>query len=94
MAWNRQNALHRCFAPGCQNDIPNKKLFCFAHWKMLPAALQDNVVTAWKDGLKFHHHPTEAYLVAVREAQAHIRTIMEARLAKANKRNFVLGLQS
>ncbi len=93
MAFVKRIQFHRCFAPDCQKDVPSNKLMCFAHWKMVPAAIQDQIIAAWKDGLKFHHHPTEAYLVAVREAQAHIRTIMEARLAKANKRNFVLGMQ-
>lgn len=94
MAWAKRIAFHRCFAPDCQKDVPNNKLMCFHHWKSIPVWMQDAIVTAWKYGIKNHCHPTAEYLDAIRQAQAHIRTMLQARLAKANVRNMVLGLSS
>lgn len=94
MSWGKQTKFHRCPAFGCQKDVPNKLLMCFAHWKIVPAALQDVIVAQWKYGVHARCHPTQAYTDALREALVHVRGVLEARDAKKRAKNFVLGMQS
>lgn len=39
-------ATHRCAAIGCYKTVDAKYFMCMEHWKMVPKALQDEVLEA------------------------------------------------
>lgn len=40
----------KCSVPGCSERIPNAKLMCGVHWKMVPPPVQKEVWTAYYSG--------------------------------------------
>ena len=69
---------HKCFAKECQRDIPNSKLLCIDHWKIVPEALRDRLCEQWKYGLAWRCHPTPEYT----QAAVDIRAVIESKEAR------------
>ena len=63
---------HRCHARDCDKEIPPKLLFCLRHWRMLPTRLQIRVRATYRPGQEIDKRPSEAYLVAQREAVEYV----------------------
>lgn len=40
---------HACPATGCNRQMPRHLLFCPAHWRLCPTALQKKVLAAWSE---------------------------------------------
>lgn len=87
MAWRKHPTTHRCLAPDCQEEVPNKKLFCLTHWMATPRPLQARIVEAWKYGLANGCHPCSAYIDAVGEAQR----LLREKTARANANSPLLA---
>lgn len=39
---------HKCAATGCQKQVPLNLLMCMAHWRMVPAPTQREVLATWR----------------------------------------------
>jgi hypothetical protein len=39
---------HNCAATGCQKQVPLNLLMCMAHWRMVPAPTQREVLATWR----------------------------------------------
>lgn len=46
----RDLSRHQCPIGGCTQLLPNAKLMCLDHWRMVPKALQDAVYAAYDHG--------------------------------------------
>lgn len=87
----RRPKTHRCAAPGCVRDVPNKHIMCWPHWQRVPAKMQEAIVAEWKYGLTYHCHPTHAYAEALTHARDHLRDQDAERLAKAQSNSPLLA---
>jgi hypothetical protein len=56
---------HECPAGDCTRRVPDRMLMCPAHWRTVPAALQDAVWAEWADG---HGKGTPGHQVAITDA--------------------------
>lgn len=65
-------SLHRCAAEECRDEIPRKHLMCLRHWRMVPAAIQREVLEAWRR-LRCGGEVVERYTKAVKQAVAAVR---------------------
>lgn len=63
---------HRCMIGSCPAQISIKHLACREHWLKIPPRLQDNLIGAWKYGLQFRCHPTQAFIDARDQACRYI----------------------
>ena len=59
---------HKCAALGCTTQVPVAKLMCARHWRLVPKALQENVVATWNRRTLKDAATCEAHLAACREA--------------------------
>lgn len=53
-----------CHATGCVVHVPKGTIFCYAHWKKLPAASR----TALKSALRFQDSTPPAFQIALKNA--------------------------
>lgn len=61
-------SAHHCHATDCIKEVPPKMLMCGRHWKMVPRRLQDEVWATYVPGQERRKDPTNAYLIAARDA--------------------------
>jgi len=77
------NAGHRCAAVGCQHLVQPGFLMCVTHWRMVPAKLQRDVWTAWREFRRTSHRANPAALQLYRQAvQAAIDAVHAKGLAR------------
>lgn len=87
----RRPLTHRCAGPGCTADVPNKHIMCWAHWKRVPARMQEAIVAEWKYGLTYKCHPTHAYAEALTRAREFLKEQDAQRMAKAQSNSPLLA---
>lgn len=59
-------ATHRCYAPGCDQQVGMRLLMCKPHWYAVPKPLRDAIWDTYNQGRGVR---SEAYRQNVREAQ-------------------------
>lgn len=53
--------MSKCFADGCERNVPTSMLMCREHWSQVPRDIQDEVYAAYRerrrqgDGLTRRH---------------------------------------
>ena len=60
--------MSKCYAPGCDWEVPTERLMCGPHWRRVPAPLRDAVSATWRARLKALHTPDYADAVRAHEA--------------------------
>lgn len=59
---------HTCHADGCEEPVPEWKLMCQPHWRMVPKRFKDAVWATYRRGQEIDKNPTREYLLAARGA--------------------------
>lgn len=70
--------LHRCAATGCSRQVPSHLLMCIDHWRLVPAPLRREVVSAWTWRQRSAQAPGGASVDAVRAHQAAVEKAVAA----------------
>lgn len=78
------DALHTCLAENCEAQVARHQAFCAGHWRLLPALLQQRIVTAHQ------RHDRTGWAVAIRDAQVQLRHALVSE-QKANDRVLIKG---
>lgn len=47
---NETKKEHRCFAVGCEMEIPRNRGMCGKHWRMVPKPLQHDIYQTYREG--------------------------------------------
>lgn len=73
---------HACQIPHCRALIPDDRLMCLKHWRMVPRDLQRDVWRHYRQGQCGDMRPSEAYLGAARAA---VQAVQNKLQKKANR---------
>ena len=67
--------FHKCAALGCCTQVPLQKLMCAHHWRLVPKAVQERVVTAWRRRTLKDVATCEEHLAACCEAMKAVKEV-------------------
>jgi hypothetical protein len=68
----KQDRLHHCHWPGCNQQVAPARWGCRAHWFALPKHLRDRIWRAYRPGQERDQKPSAEYVTVAREVQAWI----------------------
>ena len=81
---------HSCRVAACPRQVPVHLLMCISHWRMVPAAVQREVWTAYR-GRDAGPAAFQAYEAAVARAVAAVVDKLMARHARPGSQGDLLG---
>lgn len=66
----RQDRLHHCHWPLCEQQVPPAKWGCLPHWRKLPKRLRDAIWATYRIGQEQTLSPSREYVRVALEVQA------------------------
>ena len=83
---------HNCAATGCQKQVPLNLLMCMAHWRMVPAPVQREVLASWRAVRRDYNSEARqiAHQVACSVAQIAVHTKQHRKIAEKTARDGAL----
>jgi hypothetical protein len=63
------DSKHRCYWPGCRQEVAPKYWGCFRHWAMIPKNIQRWIWSTYRPGQETDKNPSDEYIKAASAAK-------------------------